>query len=320
MKPLPLSRWAILIGLASSFAATFTPNLTGEATPFAVVAEAQPQTRSTTTLNPEVSAAIVTLQGVGGKGTGSIIKANGIVLTSEHVIRNAQQGQVSILTHSGVSYPGKVIAVDEAQDLALIQILSKQTFSSLPLADASSLERGETVYALDDPFASLENFTRGKLQKIEGAARLYTDILLSPGDSGGPLLNAQGEIIGINRAIVQFPNSNETATFGLATHISSIREFLDNPSREQFPVAATAPVSNVNLGITVKPETLEIIEIESNSLAEQWSLKLGDQIVGYNYRRIDDLAPLQEFLATNPSEVLLFLRRNGYLVRLRLKP
>lgn len=318
MKPLPLSRWAILIGFASSFTATLIPHLTGEAIPFPVVAEAQSQP-ATTTLNPEVSAAIVTLQGVGGKGTGSIIKASGIVLTSEHIIRNAQQEQVSIFTHSGVSYPGKVIAVDEAKDLALIQILSHQTFSTLPLAEASAIENGETVYALDDPFASLANFTRGKLQKIEGAVRLYTDILLSPGDSGGPLLNAQGEIIGINRAIVQFQNSNESTTFGLATHISTIREFLDNPSRDQAPVEERIRDSNVSLGITVKPETLEITNIEPNSLANQWGLKPGDQIVGYNYRRIDDLAPLQEFLATNPSEVLLFLRRNGYLVRLRLK-
>jgi len=316
MKLPQLSRCAVLVALVSSFSATLIPHLVLEATPLATVVDTPSQPR-TKTLSPEISAAIVTLQGVGGKGTGSIIKASGIVLTSEHVIRNAQRGQVSILTHQGVQYPGKVIAVNQAQDLALIQILSNQTFSTLPLAEASGLEIGETVYTLDDPFTSLENFTRGKLQKIEGTARLYTDLLLSPGDSGGPLLNAQGEIIGINRAIVRFQSRDQGQTFGLATHVSLIRKFLENPSRQTSPVEETAQVGDVNLGITVKPETLEITNIEPDSLADQWGLKPGDQIVGYNYRRINNLDSLKAFLATNPREILLFLRRNGYLVRLR---
>ncbi|MDR9405323.1 MAG: trypsin-like peptidase domain-containing protein, partial [Halothece sp. Uz-M2-17] len=262
---------SLLIAVASHvIASVLLPlNLLPILLPPLAQAQSQPQP---TQLTPEISAAIVTLQGVGGQGTGSIIKASGVVLTSEHVIRNAKRGQVSILTEEGISYPGKVIAVDTTQDLALIQILANQTFSTLPLADANSLEMGETVYALDDPSTSLNNWITGQLQKIEAKSRLYTNLTLSPGDSGGPLLNAEGKLIGINRAIVRFQSSEESQTFGMATHISTIRKFLENPSQPAPPPQETAKVSDINLGITVQPETLEITQIEPNSLADQWGL------------------------------------------------
>ncbi|AFZ43802.1 peptidase S1 and S6 chymotrypsin/Hap [Halothece sp. PCC 7418] len=301
---------SLLIALASHLTTSIVLHV--EALPITSVTQAE-----ITTLTPDISAAIVTLQGVGGKGTGSIIKASGIVLTSEHVIRNARRGQVSILTYDGTHYPGKVIAVDTAQDLALIQILANKTFPTLPLADAENIEVGETVYALDNPSTSLDKFITGQLQKIEAESHLYTNLKLSPGDSGGALLNAEGKLIGINRAIVRFQSSEQSQTFGMATHVNTIREFLENPSQPAPPLQETAKVSDVNLGITVQPETLEITQIEPNSLADQWGLKTGDQIVGYNYRRIDNLNSLQAFLATNPDEILLFIRRKGYLVRLR---
>ena len=318
MKRLLLSRYSLLIAVVTGLSLPLLSQEIVTATPRADRTEARSLPIKQLFSN-EVSAAIVTLQGVGGKGTGIIIKASGVVLTSQHVINNAKDGQVSILTYDGVQYPGKVIAVDSQQDLALIQILSRETFSTLPLAEGNDLKVGETVYALDDPFTSLEKFTTGQLQKIEAESRVYSDILLSPGDSGGPLLNEAGKLIGINRAIVRFQSREQPETFGLATHISTIRDFIENPSRQAPPPQETAKVSDVNLGVTVQPKTLEITEIEPNSLADQWGLKTGDQIVGYNYRRLDNLDALKAFLATNPDEILLFVRRNDYLVRLRFK-
>jgi len=316
MKPFLISRYSLLIAFITGLSLPLFPQRTVIAMPQTDMTEAR-SLPVKQVFSEEISKAIVTLQGVGGKGTGVVIKATGIVLTSQHVINNAKDGQVSILTYNGVQYPGKVIAVDSQQDLALIQILSRESFSTLPLAQGSALKVGETVYALDDPFTSLEKFTTGQLEKIEAESRLYSNISLSPGDSGGPLLNVQGELIGINRAIVRFQSREQPQTFGLATHISTIRDFIENPSRQASPVETTAKVSDINLGIIAQPDTLEITQIEPNSLADQWGLKTGDQIVGYNYRRIDNLDSLKAFLATNPDEILLFVRRNGYLVRLR---
>lgn len=318
MKPF---NWAISISIAvaSSISGVLMPQLGLEALPAVPVAEDSTETTSSF-LPSEISAAIVTLQGAGGKGTGTIIDPNGMVLTSEHIITEAQGGQVSILTQDGHQYPGKVVATDSDRDLALIQILSHQTFPTIPLANGDKLRTGTIVYALDDPFRSLENFTVGKLKKITESTNLYTDILLSPGDSGGPLLNDQGEIIGVNRAIIRFQSTDQQTTWGLAVHIHSVHQFLEqSQSQEHSAVQRRERGKNLRLGITVIPNTLEIIKVEPNSLADQWGLRPGDKLVGYNYHLLDNLATFQEFLETNPSEVLLFVRRNDYLVRLRMR-
>ena len=265
---------------------------------------------------PDISAAVVTLQGVGGKGTGAIIEAEGLVLTSEHVIRKVRDGQVSLLTEQGLRYPGKVIAVDRDRDLALIKILSNQTFTALPLADGKSLEIGEAVYALGDPFASLQTLIAGQLEQIKPTSYLATNLALSSGDSGGPLINAQGELIGVNRAVINL----EGETWGLATPVQVVREFLEQARSGDFSSqSASESPRAVNLGITLVPGTLEIMKVEPESLAAKWGLRAGDELVGYNYRRLESLEGLKDFLATEPSEVLLFLRRNRHLVRLRVQ-
>ena len=322
MKPQFISRLTLstLLTLWSSFCLGLLSPAPVEAKPPAASSDNIIVYQSSQLFNSEISRAIVTLQGVGGRGTGSIIKASGWVLTSEHIISHAHGGQVSVVTHDGVQHPGKVIAVDEDRDLALIKILTRQTFSTLPLADRNSIRLGQTVYALDDPFTSLENLIRGKLQKITGSTNLYTNLVLSPGDSGGPLLNSQGEIVGVNRAVIRFQSTEEQSTWGLANHLSTVYQFLEEArSGKLAAVSETRNRQGINLGITVSPDTLEIIKVEANSLADRWGLRPGDEIVGYNHRHIDSLAAFEDFLASNPSEVLLFLRRNDYLVRLRMR-
>lgn len=314
MQRRPISSWALSLTIA--IAGGLTTSV--EATPVSPASDSNSATVSWS-LSPDNQAAVVTLYGAGGKGTGSIIKASGIVLTSAHILTDAHGRRVSVVTQDGNQYPGKVIATDKKRDLALVKILSDKTFATLPLANGNSLANGETVYALADPFASLETFTRGKLRKISETKHIYTDMRLSPGDSGGPLLNSQGKIIGVNRATVTFQGSNKP-TLGLATHIALVHQFLQQAqSPNNAQVQENSTTHQVNLGLTVAPDTLEIINVEPNSLADQWGLKPGDQLVAYNYKHLESLEPLKEFLATNPSEVLLFLRRNDYLVRLRRK-
>ncbi|MFW6367673.1 MAG: S1C family serine protease [Halothece sp.] len=309
MSPSPC-QVSISLALAASLTALLVP-------PMPTFAQSEVESVST----PDISKAVVTLEGVGGKGTGTIIEAEGLVLTSEHIIRDFRGGQVSVLTEEGVRYPGKVIVVDRAHDLALIQILSNQTFSPLPLAEEGSLEAGEAVYALENPFASFETLIVGELQKIKPTlGYLSTNLALTPGDSGGPLVNAQGELIGVNRAMIEVQGENQKKSWGLATPVHLVREFLERARSDDFSsqFAQERPRA-VNLGITLVPGTLEIMKVEPNSLADEWGLRTGDELVGYNHRRLDSLEDLQDFLATEPSEVLLFLRRNSHLVRWRVR-
>jgi serine protease Do len=314
MQRFQTSFWAFSI--ASAIAGGFISSL--EATAMPTPSHSNLETIERSLSLEEISDAVVTLEAVGGRGTGSIIKANGIVLTSEHIVTYAERGQVSVVTEDGRHYPGQVIAIDRNSDLALIKIFSRETFSTLSLASADALERGQTVYALDDPFSSLEDLTTGELTQVVEPTSIYTNLLLNPGDSGGPLLNSQGEIIGVNRAIIRFQSGEQPTTLGLATHIASVREFLQKTQPiEEASWEDIAERKKVELGVTVVPDTLEIIRVKPGSLAERWGLRPGDEIVGYNYRNLESLEPLREFLATHPSEVILFLRRNDYLVRVR---
>lgn len=141
-----------------------------------------------------------------------------MILTSEHIVRFALRGQVSVQTADGETHIGVVFAVQRDgaarpargdRDLALIKILTQKTFPSLPLAQPSNLSVGQSLRAIDNQFATSRNLMRGTLQQIADNGDLLTDLSLQPGDSGGPLLNAQGEIVGVNKAIIRFASEPE---------------------------------------------------------------------------------------------------------------
>jgi len=253
-----------------------------------------------------IGEAIATLQGVGGKGTGTIIEARGIILTSEHVIRFARRGQVSVRTADGETYFGVVRFVDRQRDLALVEILSDRRFATLPLGDARTLAVGQRVYTLEDPFASTALIS-GRIREIAPDGNLFTDLALSPGDSGSPLLNEAGEIIGVNRAVVR---TQDNTSYGLAVNVATVKTFLAN-----LPEAEVA--SDRPLGIVLSPNSLTIQKIAPESLAARWGLQPGDILVGLNNRPLNSLAQL-EALRERTDEALLIIRRRNALTRLRI--
>jgi len=256
---------------------------------------------------------IVTLFALGGRGTGSIVDASGLVLTSEHVIRRARRGQVSVRLADGQSYPARVVAVDRAADLAAVQILAERRFAALPLA-AGELAIGQTAYALDRPFESATVTIRGTLQRLAPHGNLYTDLALSPSDSGGPLLDMRGQLIGVNKAV--FVVGSTGTTYGIATDIATIRDFL---ARAAAGTAAPFDAPTPELGITVVPGTLEIAAVAPNSLAAGWGLQPGDRLAGLNQRPLSDLSELDRAIAAQPSELLLTVARGGYLAQLYIR-
>jgi S1-C subfamily serine protease len=145
-----------------------------------------------------------------GTGSGFVIDARGLILTNYHVV-SGRAPEVRVAMADKSSYTAKVLARDYSNDLALIQISPRKDLAFLPLGDSDHLQVGQKVLAIGNPFGLQGTLTTGIIssmgrtiqdengRKLENM--LQTDAAINPGNSGGPLLDSQGNVIGINTAI-----------------------------------------------------------------------------------------------------------------------
>ena len=172
-----------------------------------------------------------------GQGSGFILDKQGHILTNNHVIEGAQIVQVT--TFDKHQYKAQVVARDRNHDLALLQIQGSPNLQPATLADNGSLVVGQQVYAIGNPFGFNGTMTRGIISairsiempsgnKIEDA--IQTDASVNPGNSGGPLLNSHGEVIGITTLIASNPNggADQSAGIGFAIPISTAKAVLSD--------------------------------------------------------------------------------------------
>ena len=146
-----------------------------------------------------------------GSGSGSIIDTKGNILTNHHVVANARTLEVTLADES--KWPAKLIGSDPDSDLAVIKIdAPKEKLKVIPMGDSKNLKIGQKVLAIGNPFGLERTLTTGIISSLGRTIRsdsgtlmediIQTDAAINPGNSGGPLLNSEGEIIGINSAIV----------------------------------------------------------------------------------------------------------------------
>jgi serine protease Do len=149
-----------------------------------------------------------------GGGSGFIVSANGMVLTNRHVVQEVD-AQYTIFTNDGQSFTAEVIARDPVQDLALMQIKENKTFPTVKLGDSNKAVIGQTAIAIGNALGEFKNTVSvgvvsglDRTVSIAEAGRVYTfekviqtDAAINKGNSGGPLLNLKGEVIGINTAM-----------------------------------------------------------------------------------------------------------------------
>lgn len=180
------------------------------------------------------SPAVVTISTGRDSGSGSIITTDGLVLTNEHVIRRAMNGQVTVSASNGKRYGGQVLAIDRRNDLALVQMRSQDRFSILRLADINGIQVGQRAFAIGSPFGLAGTLTTGIVSRIERNGDLQTDARLNPGNSGGPLLNSRGELIGVNKSIIS-PDGRSSIGIGFATSAIAARKFIQQTVAHRFP-------------------------------------------------------------------------------------
>ena len=159
-------------------------------------------------------------------GTGCIIDKNGTILTSAHVLDEGNDIIVTI--NNGEDYKAEVIKkLGKKKDVALLKISTPYELKTVKLGDSSKIKVGEKVFALGNPFGFRGTITQGIISRIDYVRnRIQTDAAINPGSSGGPLVNINGEVIGINQAIFNPDNNISNIGIGFATPVNLIREYL----------------------------------------------------------------------------------------------
>lgn len=245
-----------------------------------------------------------------GTGSGVVISADGYILTNNHVAGEADEIKVKLA--DGREFKARRVGTDPETDLALIKI-DAQNLPYANLGDSSKLEQGEWVIALGSPFGLEQTMTAGIVSATQRDLRsgpydnfIQTDASINPGNSGGPLVNMQGEVVGINTLIFSRSGGSEGIGFAipanlakkvyaqLAAHGKVSRGYLGINLQELTPVLAK------NFGYEGSEGVVVGDVANANSPAAKAGLKSGDVIVEFNDQRVKSPKQLSELVADTP--------------------
>jgi serine protease Do len=247
----------------------------------------------------------------GGGGSGVLISPDGFALTNFHVTSGAGDFMKCGL-NDGQLYDAVIVGIDPTGDVALIQLLGRDDFPVAPLGDSDELRVGEWVYVMGNPFLLAADFTPtvtygivsglNRYQYPAGTFLEYTDCIqfdtsLNPGNSGGPLFNERGEVVGINGRGSFEKRGRVNVGAGYAISINQVKYFLDH-------LRSGRVVDHGTIGATVAtgPDgAVRVASILEDSDAYRRGLRLGDEIVTFAGRPIRSANQFQNVLGIHPS-------------------
>jgi serine protease Do len=251
-----------------------------------------------------------------GAGAGVIWDADGLVLTNHHVVASRRRGrEARVVLYDGRAFEAEVAKRARNLDLALLSIKdSPGNLSSAPVGDSDALRVGELVYAIGHPWGRLGAVTAGIVSGLgvvrgpAGRARyIQSDVSLAPGNSGGPLLNIRGEVVGIN-AMISGSLALSIPSNAAKTWLAGTREQPPSLGIRILPVELpTAPHRKGGTGEV----GLMIVAIEGNSPADRTDLLVGDVLLGVAGEPVDDIESLLGVLARARDVVRLRVMRGG---------
>ena len=262
-----------------------------------------------------------------GLGSGLIVGSDGTILTNAHLVRDASEVRVKL--NDRREFPAKVVGVDLATDIAVLQIEA----NGLPVVrvgDPKRAQVGDWVVAIGAPFGFENSVTAGiisaKGRSLPGeifVPFLQTDVALNPGNSGGPLFNLKGEVIGINSQIYSRSGGYQGVSFAIP---------IDVAQHVKNQILATGRAAHARLGISIQPvnqvlaesfglkrtEGALISSVQPGSAADRAGLRSGDVVLQYNNQSIAVASDLPSMLGmASPGEKAEFrVWRNGESHRL----
>jgi putative serine protease PepD len=264
---------------------------------------------------------------VEGAGSGFVMDPRGYILTNFHVVQDAQT--IEVILGDGSRYTAKFIGADQRNDVALVKIDPRgRKLAALALGDSTALQVGQHVLAIGNPFGFQSTLTTGVVSALGRTVQtgpqtfideaIQTDAAINRGNSGGPLLNSRGEVIGINSAI--YTPTGTTAGIGFAIPINTARLIAQD-------LINTGRVHRAFLGVEVRPlwpglvealdlpveEGLLIERVTSGGPAERAGLRGGNRIAQAGMRRIliggDVLVALDGQKTAGQLDLNVFLNR-----------
>lgn len=177
-------------------------------------------------------------------GTGIIIDPDGIILTSSHVIQNVEK--IDITFYDNTKTVATVMAImGENNDLALLKISPTRDLPTMKLGDSTKIKVGQRVMAVGNPFGFNGTLTTGIISRIDyDRNKIQTDAAINPGSSGGPLMNLNGEVIGINQSIYNPDNNQSNIGIGFAVPVNAAKRLIKNYKQgKKFAVNFTEKIS-----------------------------------------------------------------------------
>jgi serine protease Do len=260
-------------------------------------------------------------------GSGVIVDAKGYIVTNRHVVEKADRIRVRMQDDPpGVQHDAKVIGEDQETDLAVIKIDLDRSVPAAKMGNSDSMEVGDWVLAIGSPFGQVGTVTAGIVSakgrdivpNRQFQTFIQTDAAINPGNSGGPLVNMNGEVIGINTAILSETNAYAGVGFSLPSNtVVQVYNQLIGPEHRvsrgsigiQFDAVenpAIARVYGAGTGVTVA-------SVVAGSPADQAGLKVGDTITTVDGKKVSKGAELvSEIASRRPgAKIMLGFLRNG---------
>ena len=263
-------------------------------------------------------------------GSGFIIKEDGIVITNNHVIANAEDILVKV---GEKEYKAKLVGADPYMDIAVLKMETKDKFKTVKFGDSDTARVGDWAVAIGNPFGLGGTVTAGIISARNRDINLtryddfiQTDASINQGNSGGPLFNLKGEVIGINTAIIA-PGQSGSIGIGFAIPANAASNVIDQ-------LIEFGETKRGWLGVRIQEVTKEIAEVEKlkkpvgalvasvgqNSPADKAGIKAGDIILEFDGKKIDTMRTLPKVVANTKvgKSVELKVWRNKKSITKRL--
>jgi S1-C subfamily serine protease len=241
-------------------------------------------------------------------GSGVIIAPDGYMVTNSHVVENAAGIDVSLA--DGSSFQAEIIGLDKATDLALLRVLSDINLPAAHLGDSDQLQVGQIAIAIGNPYGFQNTVTAGVISALGRSLRsrtgrlienvIQTDAALNPGNSGGPLVDSNGQVIGINTAIIQYAQG-----ICFAIPVNTMRWIATILLREGKVTRGFLGISGQTVPLPARvvryfrlpQETgVHVINVVKGSSADNASLKEGDVIISLAEQTITTVDDIHKLL------------------------